>query len=386
MPSRRHYLTGFVDRSAIIHNCKIIRQLIAPTCKLCVTVKCNAYGHGIEAVLPALTSADVDMLCVSAIHEAKKLTQLGWDGPVLMLGSQFSIYTGKEKKQLAEWIIENELRITAVDENDIEVLTWAANMLGKPAIVHFMLDSGMGRMGLDETTLLELIDKTKNNSHIVIEGLYTHFATAEDPDKAYANYQLKRFNTFIEKLEKAGMKIPLIHTANTGATIDLPDSHFNMVRPGLSIYGCYPNPKMLKKPDLKPALKVVSYLTLIKSVPAGSFIGYGCAYKAAKDMTIGVVPVGYGDGYDRRLSNTGKMKVAGHIVPVVGAISMDQTVVDLTELVNKGLKFTPGREITVIDNDRTAPNSIESLAIELETSPYEILTRLGQRIVRVPVD
>ena len=159
MPSKRHYLTGFVERSAIIHNCKIIRQLIAPTCKLCVAVKCNAYGHGIEAVLPALTSADVDMLCVSAIHEAKKLTQLGWDGPVLMLGSEFGIYTGEEKKQLAEWIIENELRITAVDENDIEVLASVANTLGKPAIVHFMLDSGMGRMGLDETTLLKLIDK-----------------------------------------------------------------------------------------------------------------------------------------------------------------------------------------------------------------------------------
>lgn len=385
MLSERYYLLAQIDTSAIVHNCRILRELIPAKCRLCPVVKCNAYGHGVEIVLPALRSADVKMVCVAAIDEAQKVRELGWDRPILLLGAEFSVYSGKQKKELAHWIVENDVRITATNKDDIEALCTAAKSAKKPAIIHVMLETGMGRMGLGEDKLIELISEIRDNKHIGIEGLYTHLATADEADKSYARYQLQRFETFVKHLRADGLNIPIVHAANSGATIDLPESHFDMVRPGISIYGCHSSPAMHNKPDLRLAMKVVSFLALVKNVPAGSRIGYGCTYKASDDMLIGLVPIGYGDGYDRRLSNAGKMTIAGHSVPVVGRVSMDLTTVNLTGLVHKGLKASVGQEVTVIDNVRGAPNSVESLAAVLETVPNEIVTRLGPRIRRVPV-
>lgn len=383
MSYERHYLTAEIDLDAIVHNCRLIRE-ISTNRKLCPAVKCNAYGHGIEVVLPALRSAEVEMVCVASIQEAQQLIELRWEGPILLLGSEFSIYVGKQKNELAHWIVENQIRITPTSKADIDALSDAAKSLGIPAIIHVMLDSGMTRMGLAEQKLSQLMSEIKGGSYLNIEGLYTHFATADEADKSFTNYQLQRFKTFLKQLETTGLRIPIIHVANSAAVIDLPDSHFDMVRPGLSVYGYQPGAQMHNKPDLKPTMKVASFLTLVKKVAAGSCLGYGCTYKADDDMIIGLVPIGYGDGYDHRLSNIGKMTIAGRLVSVVGRVSMDQTTVDLTELSQSGLKVAAGTEVTIIDNVRDAPNSVESLAVQLQTIPYEIVTRLGPRIVRVP--
>ena len=381
---KHHYLSAQIDLSAIVHNCRILRELTHRKCRLCPAVKCNAYGHGIEIILPALSSADVEMLCVATTNEAEQLIKHGWNRGILLLGSEFSIYTGKKKEELARWIVENQLRVTVTNREDIKVLGLAAESFKKPAVIHIMLDTGMTRMGLSEPALSEMICQIRADKHIAIEGLYTHLATADEADKSIAHYQLQRFSKFVKQLQKSQLHIPIIHAANSGAAIDLPESHFDMIRPGISIYGCHPSDSMHNKPDLKLAMKVVSSLTLVKSVQAGSCIGYGCTYKASRDMIIGVVPVGYGDGYDRRLSNTGRMTIAGDLVPVVGRVSMDQTIVDVSELVNKGRKVAPGQAVTVIDNVRGVPNSVESLANALGTIPNEIVTRLGPRIIRVP--
>lgn len=383
MYTKHKYLFAQIDPAAIIHNCGIIRGLIPVGCRLCPAVKCNAYGHGTEIVIPALRSTDAEMLCISAIHEARQLLELKWNRPILLLGSEFSIYSGKQKRELARWIVKNQIRITVANENDIEELSAAAESLETAAVIHIMLDTGMSRMGLSEKKLLELITELKSNKNIVIEGLYTHLATADEADKTFADSQLQRFKKFIKQLRNIGLQIPIIHAANSSATIDLLDSSFGMVRPGISIYGCHSSIQMRNKPDLKLAMKVISFLTLVKTVPAGSCIGYGCTYKAPRDMLIGLVPIGYGDGYDRRLSNAGKMTIAGRLVPVVGKISMDLTIVDISELEHKGNKVSAGQEVIVIDNVRTAPNSIESIAVTLGTIPNEIMTRLGPRIQRV---
>ncbi len=385
MSSGRYYLSAQIDTSAIVHNCGVLRGLVPAGCRLCAVVKCNAYGHGAEVVLPALKSEGVEMLCVATIDEAQQLKRFGWQRPVLLSGSEFSIYSGKQKDELARWIVDNQIRITLMNKGDVEALCAAARSVQKPAIVHLKLDSGMSRMGLGEQGLGELINEIKGIDEITIEGLYTHLATADQADKSYAHYQLQRFRKFVEKLQVSGLQIPVIHAANSAAAIDIADSYFDMIRPGISIYGCYPSPYVHGRVDLKPAMKLVSFLTLVKDIPAGSYIGYGCTYKASDDMTIGVVPIGYGDGYSRRLSNIGKMIIAGHLVPVVGRVSMDLTTVDLSGLVGKGIKLSAGQEVTVIDNVRDSPNSIESIAAKLETIPYDIVTNLGQRIIRVPV-
>ena len=354
-------------------------------CRLCAVVKCDAYGHSVDIVLPALNEAGVDMLAVAAIEEAEQLKSMECRLPILLMGSEFSIYRGNEKKDIAHWLVENEIRVTAMNVVDVEILASAAQQLGKKAIFHVLLDTGMSRMGLDEQNLLALISKIRGNKHIQIEGLYTHFAAADENDKSFSNYQLQKFKSFAQCLSNDGLNIPILHAANSAAAIDLPESHLDMIRAGISLYGYYPSGRIHNKPQLKPAMKVVSFLTAIKKITAGSFIGYGCTHKASADMIVGIVPIGYGDGYDRRLSNRGQMRVSGHFVPVVGRVSMDQTIVDLSKLASSGLTVVPGDEVTVIDNVREAPNSVKSLATELDTIPYEIVTRLGPRIQRVPV-
>jgi alanine racemase len=297
---------------------------------MCVAVKCNAYGHGIDVVLPALKTANVDMLAVAAIPEAIKLRELGWERPILLLGSQLSIYTGNSKKEIAEWLVENQVRITAMYKEDIEVLDAAAKKLGKKAVVHLMLDSGMGRMGIDEQKVFQLIDAISGLTNIEIEGLYTHLSTADAPDKTFSKYQLKRLDDFLTEIKSSGLNIPLIHAANTPAAIDLKQSHYDMLRTGIAVYGYQPGTQMHNKPNLKPVMKLVSYLYAVKKIKKGGYAGYGNTWQASEDTTVGLVPVGYGDGYDRRLSNKGKMTIAGILVPVVGRVSMDQTILDLT--------------------------------------------------------
>lgn len=239
-----NYVLAEIDHSAIIHNCKIFRSLIPAGCKLCAAVKCNAFGHGIKEVLPALKDAEVEMLCVASIREAQELKEFGWILPILLLGSEFSIYHDSNKKDIACWLVENQIRITATRLEDIEHLSEAAELCSKQAVIHLMLDSGMNRMGVNEKPLLELINYTEKKKNIKIEGLYTHLASADEYDKGYALLQLERFNNFLNVLKDKDYKIPIIHAANSAAIIDLPQSHFNMVRPGISLYGYSPGQSM----------------------------------------------------------------------------------------------------------------------------------------------
>lgn len=382
MNDKSNYLTALIDTSAIIGNCEVLRQCAPKNSRICAAVKCNAYGHGVEIVTEALARANVDMLAVATISEAQQLRQLRWHKPILLLGSEFSIYQAKQKEEIAQWLIENDVRVTAMSKTDIESLAGAAKHVNKKAFLHLMLDTGMSRMGLDEQQLTELIDYIKDRREIQIEGLYTHFSTADETDKTFSNYQLKRFDDFIDSIKKSGLNIPIVHAANSAATIDLPQSHYDMIRPGISVYGYQPGSQMHNKADLKPALKLVSYLVLVKKITKGTFAGYGNTWQADKDTTIGLVPIGYGDGYNRALSNCGIMTVAGEDAPVVGRVSMDMTIIDLGPAIQAGAKVFPGQEVVIIDNNPAATNTVETIAEKLGTIPYEIVTRLGHRISR----
>lgn len=378
-----HYLVAQIDLAAIEHNCRLLRWF-APNSRLCAAVKANAYGHGIDLILPAMTAAEVDMLAVAAICEAQELRRLGWSRPILLMGCELSAYAGPEGDQWAQWLVENEIRVTAMSLQVVEMLIRAAEKVLKPAIVHLMLDTGMSREGIYEQPTMEIIRRLKDVNTVTIEGLYTHLSTADASDKRFAQQQLQRFRKFLADLSGQGVKIPIIHAANSAATIDLPESHFDMIRPGISIYGYQPSRQMHNHPDLRPAMRVVSVLTIVKQIPAGSYIGYGCTYQAPADMVIGLVPIGYADGYDRRFSNNATMTIADQSVPVIGRVSMDQTIVDLTELDRSGISVCPGRQVIIIDYNRDSANSVESLADLLDTIPYEITTSLGARVKRLP--
>jgi len=374
-----------IDLSAVIHNCRLIRNLAGTGSKICAVVKSNAYGHGVDTVLPALQEAKVEMLSVATIAEAAELRGLGWDNPILLLGSELSIYQGKTKTEAARWLVENEVRITAMYTGDIDALEKAARKCGKPANVHLMLDTGMNRIGLPESELVKLIDDIAGREKVNIEGLYTHLAAADQKDKSFSYSQLDKFRKFIERLSEKGISPDTIHIANSAFLLDVQDDFFDMVRPGIAVYGYHPSAEMVNRADLKMCLKLKTYLETVKKVPAGDTIGYGRSYKAQKDMLIGVAAVGYGDGYDRGLSNKGKMKIADTYVPVIGKVTMNQTILDLTNLQAEGLEPHPGMEVTVIDNDRDSVNNIERIAEQLGTVPHEIVARLGGHIKRVAV-
>jgi alanine racemase len=378
------YLHARIDQSALAHNCRLLRERANGT-KLCVAVKANAYGHDIKIVLPVMREIGADMLAIASIEEARELRNLGWDKPILLLGSELSVYPADRKREVAQWLVENEIRVTATRREDMKFMAEAAETLNKTAYIHLFFDSGISRMGLAEPELCELVDFIRSLPQLKIEGLYTHFATADEADKTFAYEQLARFTAVCEKLKKAGVNIPIIHAANSAASVDLPEAHFDMIRPGISVYGYHASGDMHNKPDLRPALKLVSYLTLVKKVPAGSFVGYGRTFQTTRETTIGLVPIGYADGYDRNLSNRGKMIVAGTVVPVIGRISMDQTIIDLTDLTAQGLAPQPGDEVVIYDNHRESPNSIENTAELLGTIPYCLTTALSHRVKRIAI-
>ncbi|NLE30088.1 MAG: alanine racemase [Phycisphaerae bacterium] len=377
------YLFSVIDPLAIEHNCHLLRDC-APNKKMCVAIKANAYGHDVRIVLPVFEKLKIDMLAVACIEEADELRNLGWKHPILLLGSELSVYPIPLRRQYARFLIDKEIRVTATNQEDLQVLADETNKLHKPAYLHIAFDSGMSRMGLSEKDAIKLIQFIKIHSSLVLEGLYTHFATADCSDKTFALTQFDRFMRLCEKLKNAGIEIPIIHCANSGATIDLPQSHLNMVRPGICVYGYQAGCEMNTRLDLRPSMKLISYLTLVKKIPAGSFVGYSCTFQTQRETTIGIVPIGYADGYFRELSNRGQMIIADSFVPVIGRVSMDQTIIDLTDLTLKGLTPKPGDEVIIYDNRPQSPNSVEKTAELVGTIPYVVTTLLGRRVKRIP--
>lgn len=375
-------LRAEIDLTAIEHNIRVLRSFAPPGCKLCPAVKANAYGHGIRLVLPALLRAGADMLGVAAIREAQELRELAYDGPILLFGTELNAWRGPQRHDTACWLVEHDVRVTVTTAADLDDLAAAARAVGRAARLHFKLDSGMSRMGIHEEPLLQMMQIAARTDGLAIEGLYTHFATADD-DKPFARRQLDRFTKFVQQVRAAGLAVPILHAANSAAILDVPGSHFDMIRPGVSLYGYHTGPDMVNRPDLRPSLRLVTQLTLVKEIPAGNRVGYGGTFQTKHESLVGLVPIGYADGYNRHLSNRAQMRVAGRLVPVIGRVSMDQTIIDLTALRRDGVPVSPGDPVVIIDNDRNAPNSVESLAQMLGTIPYEITTLLGNRIERV---
>ncbi len=376
------FLVARISTDALIHNLQLLRSK-TPQAKVCAAVKANAYGHGVDIIARALDQAGVEMMAVSNFNEVQQLIDLNITADIFVLGSQLSIYRGEQKKQVARWIVENEIRITPMTVEDVNALADAAELLGKKAHVHLKLDTGMSRMGLRSEQLKSIVSRIEQFPLIQIEGIYTHLAAADTDNEDFTGQQLKLLEDFKSYLASRSVDDIYIHKANSAATLSRPSMEANMIRPGLALYGLYSGPNNIERPDLKPVMKVISRLTVVKSIPQNSTIGYGCTYRASKEMVIAIVPIGYGDGYDRKLSNKGKMKICGQYVPIVGRVSMDQTIVDVTGLVEQAIDVKVGMEVTIIDDDPQAENSVESLAKLLDTIPYETATRLGPRIKRV---
>jgi len=373
------YLTAHISTSAIEHNLALLRGLIPPATKLCAVVKADCYGHGLGNLL-GLLSRHADWLAVTNPEEALALRNLGYERPLLMFFSACANADGRELHDTLAWLIAEHVTLTVVCPTEVDALAQVAAEIGAVAEVHVKVDSGMGRSGALPAAAPALVDKIRRTPAMRISGMYTHFATADEAEKSFARRQLE---TFLATVEACGGRSGLcLHAANSAATIDLPEAHLDMVRPGIAIYGYQPSDDMANKLPLRPALRLTGRLMQLKTLPPGHKCGYGLTYTTPAETPVGLVPVGYADGYPRCLSNRATMRIRGADVPVRGRIAMDQVIVDLTAVPSAAV----GDEVEIISNDPANPHSAENLARLCETITYEITTRLGNRARRVLED
>ncbi|NQU76221.1 MAG: alanine racemase [Planctomycetes bacterium] len=373
------YLRKEISPSAVRHNLKLLRNCLTPGTKLCAVVKCDCYGHGLDQLLDTIADC-ADCLAVATLHEAVDLRRRGYKSDILAFFPPGAyVGDGEDRASLAEFIAHGiTLTLTAID--DVAVVAEAAARTAVQARVHVMIDTGMTRGGIMPADAARLFDAVRAKQAIRVTGMYTHFATADEAEKDFTREQLRRFLAAVDTCGgRAGLTL---HAANSAATIDLPDTHLDMVRPGISLYGCQPSEHMRNVLALRPAMRVVGRLMEIKDVPPGTRCGYGLTYRFDRPSRVGLVPIGYGDGYFRCLSNRATMRIGRRYVPVRGMLSMDQTIVDLTETP----EVKVGQEVEIISNDPAAPNSVENLVRLAGMIPYELTSRLGRRVRPVSVD
>jgi alanine racemase len=374
-----------IDLGAYAHNIRALRRITRPDARLMAVVKANGYGHGASEVARTALENGAEYLGVARLHEAIELRKAGHDAPILIFG-----YSSPDD---AKSIIDNELTQTVYSTAAAESFSRRATRYGKKIKVHIKVDSGMGRLGLllddllgepvpgaPAAKVIDDIETISRLSRIEVEGIFTHFATSDSADKTYARHQLVRFKDFISRLDQAGLKPPVVHAANSGAVIDMPESHLDLVRPGIATYGLYPSGEVNKeKIELKPVMTVKSRIIHLKMVPAGFHISYGITYRTKKPTIIATVPVGYADGLSRLLSSCGHMLVHGQRVPIVGRVCMDLTMLDVGELKEVGIED----EVVVFGQQENESITADELAATLNTINYEIVTSITARVPRV---
>jgi alanine racemase len=374
-----------ISRDALLHNVRLIRLAVAPGVKICATIKAGAYGHGVAHVVDALTNfalddADapaVDQLAVATIDEAGDLPHTGL--PVLVLRPVENVYVGRNREAL-EHAIRSGWMLMVITPAAAEDVNRVAMGIGRRALVHVMIDTGLTRCGAPLGSVDELLRKIESRDALKLVGVASHFANSDAPDHPFIDEQLTRFLTATDAL--AALRRVQRHVANTGGIFFAPRAHLDMVRPGLGLYGIDPSGRPNLDRPFRPVMKWVAPLIAIHDVPRGTTVGYGQTWTAPRDTRVGLVPVGYADGYLRAFSNRGVMLLHNHPAPVLGRVSMDYTMIDVTEIPHATL----GDAVTVLDNDPLSPTSAYALARRADTIPYELFTRIGPRVRRVAVE
>jgi alanine racemase len=374
-----------VDLNAYAHNIRELRRITRSGARLMAVVKANGYGHGAVEVARAALPNGAACLGVARIHEGVQLRAAGLEAPILVFG-----YSAPES---APTLIEHELTQTVYSQASAAALSRQAARRGKKIKVHIKVDSGMGRLGLlldasagggpEGNPAADPIDDVAAISRLAgleVEGIFTHFATADSADKSYANGQLERFRDFLSRLDRAGLLPAVKHAANSGALIDMPESHLDMVRPGIATYGLYPSAEVNQsRVDLRPVMTLKSRIVHLKKVPAGFPVSYGITYRTKAPTTIATVPVGYADGLNRLLSSRGRMLVHGQRVPIVGRVCMDLTMLDVGALAGAAIED----EVVVFGRQADENISADEIAAALNTINYEIVTSISGRVPRV---
>jgi len=371
-----------INKKVLQHNIEQFQKLISDKIILMAIVKANAYGHGLVEVAKIAVSSGANRLGVDSVDEALKLRKTGINAPILILG-----YTLLSK--LKE-VIKYDLRQVVYNKETIIELAKQTTKQKKKIKIHLKVETGTLRQGLKKEELLELVRFIKKYSQIEIEGIYTHYANIEDTtDYGYAQLQLKRFKQAVDLLEKNGIKVPIKHTACSAAIILFPETYFDMVRLGISMYGLWSSKETFvsareknQRINLEPVLAWKTRIAQIKNIKAKSPVGYGLTERVFRDSKIAVLPVGYWDGYDRKLSGVGNVLIKGKRCKLLGRVCMNMIIVDITDVNNVKLED----EVVILGKQEKEEITAEEIAQKIGTINYEVITRINPLIPRIIVD
>ncbi len=313
-----------IDMDTIAANVKSIRNSVDKNVAIMGVVKANAYGHDATEVAPLLLQNGISCLGVARLDEGIALRMSNVTAPIIVLGLSLT--------ENLESLLSYDLSPTVCDIEDMEFLSKLAVKMNKVAKVHVKVDTGLGRIGVSPENALAFVRRVQDMKNIQIEGIFTHFAIADEKDKSYTEEQFRKFTVLLESIDQAGIKIPLKHAANTAALLDLPHMSLDMVRLGVLPFGLYPSAEVKRSIKVETALKFKSRIVHLNKVPAGRTISYGRTYTTTADTIIATLAVGYADGYSRLLSNNAEVIVKGKAAPVIGRVCMDQTMIDVTQI------------------------------------------------------
>ena len=363
-----------IDLDAIASNMERMKRNLSEKTKIMAVIKADGYGHGAVQIAQMLENVDyIWGYAVATLDEAVVLKSEGLKKPVLVLGCVFP-------DQYME-MLKYDIRMNVYTEEMAEAISQMASREGMTAYMHIKLDTGMTRLGFDTSIeSVEAIHRISEMKNVCMEGIFTHFAKADETDKTFSQKQIQDFMWMTEKLKEKDVEFQYEHCANSAAIIDVPDAHFNLVRAGISAFGLYPSEEVNKNNvRLKPAMALKSHVAFVKEIEAGTPISYGGTYISENPMIIATIPVGYADGYPRNLSNVGYVLIRGKKAPIVGRVCMDQFMVDVTDI--DGVSF--GDNVTLIGKDGNETITVEDLSDLSGRFHYEFICDLGKRIPRV---
>jgi alanine racemase len=358
-----------VDLDRLQNNIKAVRDWLGPGVKLLLVVKADAYGHGAPEVSRAACEAGVDILGVATVHEGMELRQAGIGAPILVLSPAL----GTEVHEIVEWKLGTAVATMEFARHLSEV----SASHGVESTIHIEVDTGMGRTGVDHAKAADFVTEVASLPGLRFEGLFTHFPNCDGSDVGFEKGQLVLLRAVVDELKARGIGIPILHSANSAALLAVPESHLDMVRPGLLVYGVYP-PGVPRPVKVKPVMSFCTRLVQVRTVPAGRGISYGSTYVTRRPTRVGVIPVGYGHGYSSLLSNKGMVVVEGKRAPVIGRVTMDMTMVDLTDVPEAGLNDL----VVLFGGEESGQIDVDEVAGAAGLLPYEIMCTIGKRVVR----
>lgn len=374
-----------ISRRAYLHNLAFFKRLLGPSSSVAAVVKANAYGHGMLLIAGLARQGGAASFCVHSLEEALALRVAGFDEDILVMGH---VPLARLDEAVAE-----RLSCVLFNPESVERLAELASP-EKPARVHLKLETGTNRQGVDGEALSWFLDFIRNHPQVSLEGVYTHFANIEDTtDHSYANRQQALFNYMVERIQGAGFADVRVHAACSAAALVVPGTRYDMVRLGISQYGLWSSKetflsyKLQNANDaqdegdvLRPVLTWKTRISQVKTVSAGSYVGYGCSYQTTRDSRIAILPIGYSDGYDRRLSNQAYVLVRGRRAPVRGRICMNLTMIDVTDIPGAMLED----EVVVLGRQGEQEITAEHLAGLIGTIAYEVVARISPALARLP--